>query len=125
VDPAWIGFAGGVIGTVASAAIAVRPTRESARPAQLNGNVQKELARLGSQLQADLARLNDELEIERQKRIALLDRTGWPRTTRSPARTALAARRRVPRHLPAHRHDQAVRVVATRHRSIARRDDPR
>jgi hypothetical protein len=74
VDPAWIGFAGGVIGTVSSAAIAVRQTRASARLAQLNGDLQKELARLESQLQADLARLNNELETERHERIALLDR---------------------------------------------------
>ena len=74
MDPAWIGFAGGVIGTLASAVIAVRQTRESERLAQLNRGFEEQMARLESKLQADLAVLNDELETERHKRIALLDR---------------------------------------------------
>ena len=74
MDPAWIGFAGGVIGTLASAVIAVRQTRESERLAQLNRGFEEQMARLESKLQADLAVLNDELETERHRRIALLDR---------------------------------------------------
>ena len=52
MDPAWIGLAGGVIGTMSSAVIAVRQTRASEH----------------------LARLNSDLETERHERIALLDR---------------------------------------------------
>jgi hypothetical protein len=52
VDPAWIGLAGGVIGTVASVIVAVRQTRASER----------------------LARLSSDLEAERHERVARLDR---------------------------------------------------
>jgi hypothetical protein len=52
VDPAWIGLAGGVIGTVASGIIAVRQARDSER----------------------LARLNSDLETERHERVAQFDR---------------------------------------------------
>jgi hypothetical protein len=63
VSATWIGFAGGVIATLASAAIAVRQSLEAKRVARLNG-----------QLQRDLALLNSDLEIERQERAALLER---------------------------------------------------
>jgi hypothetical protein len=74
MDPAWIGLAGGVIGTVASAVVAVRQARDSERLARLNGELQGELARLEGRLQADLARLTSDLEAERHERVALLDR---------------------------------------------------
>jgi hypothetical protein len=63
VDPAWIGLAGGVIGTVASGVIAVRQTRDSERLARLNG-----------ELQEGLARLDSDLEAERHERAAMFDR---------------------------------------------------
>jgi hypothetical protein len=63
VNAAWIGFVGGVIATLASAAIAVRRSLEARRLARLNG-----------QLERELAQLNSDLEIERQERAALLER---------------------------------------------------
>jgi len=74
VDPAWIGLAGGVIGTVASGLIAVRQARDSQRLARLNGKLQEDLARLEGRLQADLARLGSDLEAERHERAAQFDR---------------------------------------------------
>jgi hypothetical protein len=74
VDPAWIGLAGGVIGTAASGLIAVRQGRESQRLARLNGELQEDLARLEGRLQADLARLGSDLEVERHERAAQFDR---------------------------------------------------
>jgi hypothetical protein len=63
VDPAWIGLAGGVIGTVASGVIAVRQRRDSEHLARLNGELQEGLARVGS-----------DLEAERHERAAMFDR---------------------------------------------------
>jgi len=52
----WIGFGGGIVATVVSAAVAIRQSQHSART------------------QADLARLNSELQSEVQARTALLER---------------------------------------------------
>jgi hypothetical protein len=67
VAPAWIGFAGGIIAAVVSAAVAIRQSR-------LSGALQADLAQLNSELGADLARLNSELQVEVQARTALLER---------------------------------------------------
>jgi hypothetical protein len=65
--PAWIGFAGGVVAAVVSAAVAIRQSR-------LDGKLQADLARLNGQLGSDLARLNSELQAEVQARTAHLER---------------------------------------------------
>jgi len=64
---AWIGFGGGVVAAIVSAAVAIRQSR-------LNGELQADLARLNSELGGDLARLNSELQAEVQARTALLQR---------------------------------------------------
>jgi hypothetical protein len=64
---AWIGFGGGIIAAVMSAAVAIRQSR-------VNGRLQADLARLNNDLGSDLARLNSELQAEVQARGALLER---------------------------------------------------
>jgi hypothetical protein len=65
--PAWIGFGGGFVAAVVSAAVAIRQSR-------VNGKLQADLARLNSELSSDLARLNSELQAEVQARTTLLER---------------------------------------------------